>query len=101
MYTLPRPRLLLLLAALASATLVLQPANVDAQTQRVRPPQGPSAYTTEKDKMNAWTVGLAGGLLEGAPSRSVAALPVDAISSANSVESRPDATEPAFQVGQS
>ena len=69
MNTLLRPRLLLLLAALAAVILVLQPANVDAQTQRVRPPQRPSAYTTEKDKMNAWTVGLAGGLLEGAPIR--------------------------------
>jgi TRAP-type uncharacterized transport system substrate-binding protein len=69
MNTLLRPRLLLLLAVLAPVVLALQPANVDAQTKSVRPPQRPPAQTTEKDKMNAWTVGLAGGLLEGAPIR--------------------------------
>jgi hypothetical protein len=65
---------LLLLAALAPVILALQPANVDAQKANVdapsvRPPQRPPAQTTEKEKMNAWTVGLAGGLLEGAPIR--------------------------------
>ncbi|MGZ5874313.1 MAG: TAXI family TRAP transporter solute-binding subunit [Bradyrhizobium sp.] len=69
MNTLLRPRLSLLLAVLAPVLLALQPANVDAQTKSVRPPQRPPAQTTEKDKMNAWTVGLAGGLLEGAPIR--------------------------------
>ena len=75
MYTLPRPRLLLLLAALASATLVLQPANVDAQKSRADarsasvPRRASPPHESEKEKMNAWTVGLAGGLLEGAPIR--------------------------------
>jgi TRAP-type uncharacterized transport system substrate-binding protein len=73
MNTLLRPRLLLLLAALAPVILALQPANVDAQTRSVRPSQRAAAYTAaytaEKDKMNAWTVGLAGGLIEGAPIR--------------------------------
>jgi TRAP-type uncharacterized transport system substrate-binding protein len=69
MNTLLRPRLLLLLAALVPVILMLQPANVDAQTRSIRPPQAPSAHTTEKEKMNAWTVRLAGGLLEGAPIR--------------------------------
>src|SRR5258708_1894942 len=69
MNTLPRPRLLFLLAVAAPVILALQPFNVDAQTQSVRTTQGPTAHTTEKDKMNAWTVGLAGGLLEGAPIR--------------------------------
>src|SRR6266481_872760 len=69
MNTLPRTRLLFLLAVAAPVILALQPANVDAQTQSARPPQSPAARTTEKDKMNAWTVGLAGGLLEGAPIR--------------------------------
>jgi len=69
MNTLLMPRLLFLLAVAAPVILALQPANVDAQTQSARPPQGPTARTTEKDKMNAWTVGLAGGLLEGAPIR--------------------------------
>ena len=63
------PRLLFLLAVAAPVILALQPANVDAQTQSARPPQGPTARTTEKEQMNAWTVGLAGGLLEGAPIR--------------------------------
>jgi TRAP-type uncharacterized transport system substrate-binding protein len=49
--------------------LALQPANVDAQTQSARAPQRAQTYTTEKERMNAWTVGLAGGLLEGAPIR--------------------------------
>jgi len=69
MNTLLRPRLLFLLAIWAPIVLVLEPANVDAQTQAARPPQRPPAHTTEKEKMNAWTVGLAGGLLEGAPIR--------------------------------
>src|ERR1700737_3506938 len=69
MNTLLRPRLLLLLAALAPVILVLQPAHVDAQTRGGRPSQRLPAHQTEKDKMNAWTVGLAGGLLEGAPIR--------------------------------
>src|SRR5438105_4570525 len=64
MNTLPRPRLLFLLAVLAPIILALQPATVDAQGQSVRPLQ-----RIEKEKMNAWTVGLAGGLLEGAPIR--------------------------------
>ncbi len=69
MNTLLGPRLLFLLAVAAPVILALQPANVDAQTQSARPSQGPTARTTEKEKMNAWTVGLAGGLLEGAPIR--------------------------------
>ncbi|WP_409363483.1 TAXI family TRAP transporter solute-binding subunit [Bradyrhizobium liaoningense] len=39
-------------------------AKADAQLVRRPLPQG-----NEKDRMNAWTVGLAGGLLEGAPIR--------------------------------
>jgi TRAP-type uncharacterized transport system substrate-binding protein len=58
----------LLLAALAPIILALAPADVAAQTQNA-----PSARRTQKeaqkDQMNAWTVGLAGGLLEGAPIR--------------------------------
>src|SRR3954469_16595568 len=70
MNTLPRPRLLLLLlAAAGSVVLALQPAYVEAQTKSARPGQGLSAAISEKEKMNAWTIGLAGGLLEGAPIR--------------------------------
>ena len=68
----PKPRSLLLLAALAPITLILLSTNLCAQSakgaaasvlRRVPPAQD------EKEKMNAWTVGLAGGLLEGAPLR--------------------------------
>ena len=39
-------------------------------TNKERPPAASARRrTTEKEKMNAWTVGLAGGLLEGAPIR--------------------------------
>jgi TRAP-type uncharacterized transport system substrate-binding protein len=64
-----RTRFLLLLAALAMVILALQPTNVDAQTHSVRPPRNASPYAVQKERMNAWTVGLAGGLLEGAPIR--------------------------------
>src|SRR5947207_11582133 len=63
-------RPLLVLAALAPLLMIIQPSDVDAQTQpvprqlrRELPPQKPQVT------MNAWTVGLAGGLLEGAPIR--------------------------------
>jgi TRAP-type uncharacterized transport system substrate-binding protein len=75
MSTLVKPRsllrrLLLLLAALAAILVSLQPDIVDAQDARgVRSPRRLSSHETEKDRMNAWTVGLAGGLLEGAPIR--------------------------------
>lgn len=64
---------LLLLAVLVPVAMMLQSGCLEAQTgknkadaQMVRRPlpQG-----NEKDRMNAWTVGLAGGLLEGAPIR--------------------------------
>jgi TRAP-type uncharacterized transport system substrate-binding protein len=62
-------RPLLVLAGLASLLTIIQPCGVDAQTQhalyqlqRKPPPQ-------KQVTMNAWTVGLAGGLLEGAPIR--------------------------------
>jgi TRAP-type uncharacterized transport system substrate-binding protein len=58
-----------LLAALAPVILVLQPAELDAQTQTVSPPRSASPQAVQKEKMNAWTVGLAAGQLEGAPIR--------------------------------
>jgi TRAP-type uncharacterized transport system substrate-binding protein len=67
MNTLLRPRLLLLLAALTPVIVALQPADLNAQSART--PRRAAIHETEKDKMNAWTVGLAGGLLEGAPIR--------------------------------
>jgi TRAP-type uncharacterized transport system substrate-binding protein len=72
---------LLSLATLAALLLAIQPSQVGAQTKdahvqtaRSQPhgppakPQG-AANANPKEVMNAWTVGLAGGLLEGAPIR--------------------------------
>src|SRR5437868_13289700 len=58
-----------LLIGLAAVIVALQPAHVDAQTQSVRPSRMASPNELQKQKMNAWTVGLAGGQLEGAPIR--------------------------------
>lgn len=58
-----------LLAALAPVILVLQPAEVDAQTHTAGPPRSASPQAMQKEKMNAWTLGLAAGRLEGAPIR--------------------------------
>jgi hypothetical protein len=50
-----------LLSALAlSATIVLYPATADAQDQ---PARRALTYAEWQDKINAWTVGLAAGLL--------------------------------------
>ena len=68
MITFFRTRFLLTFAAL-SFVLAMQPASVDAQTQRVRTPRTVAPFEVQKEKMNAWTIGLAGGLLEGAPIR--------------------------------
>jgi TRAP-type uncharacterized transport system substrate-binding protein len=71
----------LFLAAWAALLLAIQPSLVDAQTthslgqnarpQRVNPPPKPqeTAKAKPKESINAWTIGLAGGLLEGAPIR--------------------------------
>jgi TRAP-type uncharacterized transport system substrate-binding protein len=56
---------ILKLALLAAAW----PVNASAQSSTPRPAPQISAHAAEKDKMNSWTVGLAGGLLEGAPIR--------------------------------
>ena len=74
-------RPLLALGAGAALLLALPPALVDAQTKHARtqtehvnrhaPSPKPDETSAEKrrDAINAWTVGLAGGLLEGAPIR--------------------------------
>jgi TRAP-type uncharacterized transport system substrate-binding protein len=59
--------LVAVVAALQPAALQAQTAKVDSQT--ASSPRRSSAQQAERDKMNAWTVGLAGGLLEGAPLR--------------------------------
>ena len=54
---------------MAPLVLALQPGDLHAQTQSALPRvRAPNEYA-EKVQMNAWTVGLAGGLLEGAPIR--------------------------------
>jgi TRAP-type uncharacterized transport system substrate-binding protein len=69
-------RPLLMLATWVVLLLAIQPALVDAQTKHVRtharsqrhsPP--PKETAKPHETINAWTVGLAGGLLEGAPIR--------------------------------
>jgi TRAP-type uncharacterized transport system substrate-binding protein len=65
-----KPRSLLLIAALAPVTLMLQSADVRAQPATAEAPVVRRAPPpSEKEKINAWTVGLAGGLLDGAPIR--------------------------------
>jgi TRAP-type uncharacterized transport system substrate-binding protein len=61
-------RLWLVLTVLAPAVLALQPIPADAQG-KTAPVQRPPTYEQLQEKMNAWTVGLAAGLLEGAPLR--------------------------------
>jgi len=65
---------LFVLATLVALLLSLQPAwldarTKDARTQRVHEASRQSPAPTPQETMNAWTVGLAGGLLEGAPIR--------------------------------
>ena len=50
----------------AAIALALCPATADAQDQPTR--RAPT-YAERQDKINAWTVGLAAGLIEGAPLR--------------------------------
>jgi TRAP-type uncharacterized transport system substrate-binding protein len=63
----------LLVAALTPLILALEPTDLRAQNtnaaQSTTSMRGASAYHMEKERVNAWTVGLAGGLLEGAPLR--------------------------------
>lgn len=64
------------LAALAALLLAVAPSLSDAQARNVRTPAASqkskpqeSGLLNPRDTINAWTVGLAGGLLEGAPIR--------------------------------
>jgi TRAP-type uncharacterized transport system substrate-binding protein len=58
-----------LLAMLALVIWMLHPATVDAQTQIARSSRNASLLANQRDRMNAWAVGLAAGQLEGAPIR--------------------------------
>jgi len=64
MSTIFRSGVLLAFGLSTSIGGVLPPTRVDAQTVSVL-----QHTKSEQEKMNAWTVGLAGGLLEGAPLR--------------------------------
>jgi hypothetical protein len=57
------------LATLVPVILTLHPAKVDARPRSIQPPKTVSPWSIQKERMNAWTVGLAGGQLEGAPIR--------------------------------
>src|ERR1700722_15298465 len=61
-------RILSVLAVLAPVVLALQPTHADAQGQPAQAQRVPT-YTEQQEKINAWTVGLAAGLIEGAPIR--------------------------------
>lgn len=67
-------RPLFALAALIPLLLAIQPASLDARTKTARTqtvhalPHQPS-LPSPQETMNAWTIGLAGGLIEGAPIR--------------------------------
>src|SRR5712671_1063272 len=61
-------RILCVLMLSASVVLALQPTQVDAQGQPA-PARRVATYEQQQEKINAWTVGLAAGLIEGAPLR--------------------------------
>jgi hypothetical protein len=68
MTTMFAARLLSVFAVLAPVVLTLQPSQAAAQAQ-LAPVQRAPTYTEQQRKINAWTVGLAAGLIEGGPSR--------------------------------
>ena len=61
-------RLLGVLAVSAAVVLALPPTRADAQEQTAPARRAPT-YEVQQEKINAWTVGLAAGLIEGAPLR--------------------------------
>ena len=75
----PRSRTLLWLAALTATLQITQPSLVDAQTKHIRAQSArwqrndqplklqDATNPRPQETINAWTVGLAGGLIEGAP----------------------------------
>ena len=60
-----------LVALLSAIALALQANQVSAQAHRGEPapPARPLDFAGQQEKINAWTVGLAAGLVEGAPIR--------------------------------
>ena len=61
-------RLLGVLAVSAVVVLALPPTRADAQEQTAQPRRAPT-YEQRQEKINAWTVGLGAGRIEGAPLR--------------------------------
>lgn len=61
--------LLRTLVALAVLVFTLQPHDLNAQAKKGNSSRKTSSYSAQKEQMNAWSVGLAGGQLEGAPIR--------------------------------
>jgi hypothetical protein len=68
MITMFAARLLCVLAVLAPVVLTLQPSQAAAQAQ-LAPVQRAPTYEKQQKEINAWTVGLAAGPIEGAPLR--------------------------------
>jgi hypothetical protein len=68
MMTMFAARLLCVLAVLAPVVLTLQPSQAAAQAQ-LAPVQRAPTYEQQQKEINAWTVGLAAGPIEGAPLR--------------------------------
>src|SRR5580692_2803013 len=68
MITMFAARLSCVLAVLAPVVLALQPTHADAQGQPAAVQRAPT-YVQQQEKINAWTVGVAAGLIEGAPLR--------------------------------
>src|SRR5882757_6175649 len=68
MITMFAARLLCVLAVLAPVVLALQLTQAAAEAQ-LAPLQRAPSYERQQTRINAWTVGLAAGLIEGAPSR--------------------------------
>ncbi len=68
MITMSAARLLCGLAVLAPVVLALQPTQASAQAQ-LAPLQRAPSYERQQKRVNAWTVGLAAGPIEGALSR--------------------------------
>src|SRR5215813_6919883 len=60
-------RILCVLAISTPVALAQQPTSADAQAQTVA--RRAQTYEQQQEKMNAWTVGLAAGRIEGAPLR--------------------------------
>ena len=58
-----------LFAALLSTMLVAAAVFAPAVAQRTQQAARPLSYEGMREKINAWTVGLAAGLIEGAPLR--------------------------------